>query len=236
MKHWAALCGIASLLIASPAIADGLPVVPYLQVAGHGEVQVAPDMLNIALTVTRVDPRLAVARDDVEKRSDAVIALAKRLGIAKPDIQAQAIYIAPEYNWQDNKREYAGQRVTRTFNLTLRDLNRYPALVDGLVKSGISSVDSVTASRSDMPALHARALAAAMQDAHARGEVLAGSAHAELGKVFSISERAGNFPGPRPMMASAGVRGAAAMSASYEPGLIDVSADVSVVYLLGLSH
>lgn len=236
MKFWVALCGIAPLLIGVPASADGLPAVPYVQVAGHGEVKVAPDMLNIALTVTQIDAKLAVARVDVEKRSNAVIALAKRLGIARPDIQAQAIYVAPEYSWQDNKREYAGQRVTRTFSLILRDMDRYPALLDGLVKAGISSVDSVTASRSDMAALRTRALNAAMQDAAARGETLAMSAHAELGKVFSITENADNFPGPQPMMFGAGVRGAAATSAVYEPGLVSVSVDVTVVYLLGVSH
>lgn len=236
MKLWAALCGIAPLLAGVPASADGLPAVPYLQVMGHGEVKVVPDMLNIALTVTQVDAKLAVARADVEKRSNAVIALAKRLGIAKPDIQAQAIYVAPEYSWQNNKREYAGQRVTRTFSLILRNLDRYPALLDGLVKAGISSVDSVTASRSDMAVLRTRALTAAMQDAAARGETLASSAHAELGKVFSITETGDNFPGPRPMMASAGMRGAAATSAVYEPGLVSVSADVSVVYLLTASQ
>lgn len=236
MKFRAALCGIVSLLILTSAGADGLPSVPYVQVTGHGEVKVAPDMLNIALTVTQVDAKLAVARADVEKRSDAVIALAKRLGIARSDIQAQAIHVAPEYNWQDNKRVYAGERVTRTFDLALRDLNRYPALLDGLVKAGISSVDSVTASRSDMAALRARALTAAMQDAAARGETLARSAHTELGQVFSISEMGGYSPGPRPMMVSAGVRDAAATTASYEPGLVSVSADVSVVYLLGGSH
>ncbi|MGH8372219.1 MAG: SIMPL domain-containing protein [Gammaproteobacteria bacterium] len=232
MKYRAGITGIVMALVMPLTYADGLPSVPYIQVSGHGDVKVVPDMLNIALTVTRTDPKLAIARADVEQHSDAVIALAKRLGIAARDIQAQAIFIAPEYNWQDNKREYIGQRVTRTFNLTLHDLDRYPALVDGLVKAGVSSVDSITPSRSDMPALQARALAAAMQDAHVHAQTLAKSAGAELGAVFSITESDTSSPGPRPMMMSAARSGAA----TYEPGVIDVGEDVSVVYLLGVSH
>lgn len=235
MRYRAALIAIALCLVVPIATADGLPSMPYIQVSGHGEVKVVPDMLSITLTVTRSDLKLATARADVERRADAVIALAKRLGIAARDIQAQAIYIAPEYNWQDNKREYLGQRVTRTFVLTLRDLDQYPALVDGLVKAGVSSVDSVTPTRSDMPALRARALAAALQDANARAQALAGSAGATVGRVFSIRENGGDIEGPRPMMLGA-MRNAAQSPATYEPGLVTVSEDVNVVYLLGVPH
>lgn len=235
MKYPALFPGIVLVFAAPLAIADGLPSVPYVQVSGHGDVRVAPDMLDIAFTVTRSDPKLSTARADVEQRSDAVIALAKQLGIASRDIQAQAIYIAPEYNWQDNKREYLGQRVTRTFDFTLRDLGRYPALIDGLVKAGVSSLDSVIPSRSDMPALRARALAAAMQDAHTRAQTLAASAGTALGAVFSISENSDAVTGPRPMMLSA-ARSSMQAPASYEPGLVDIGVDVSVVYLLGASH
>jgi uncharacterized protein len=224
-KLIAVLFGVMLLFAASVTLADGLPSVPYVQVSGHGDVKVIPDMLNIALTVTHTDPKLAVARADVERRSDAIIALAKRLGIAARDIQAQAIYIAPEYNWQD----------TRTFDLTLRDLDRYAALIDGLVKAGVSSVDSVVPSRSDMPVLRARALAEAMQDAHMHATTLTESAGARLGTVFSISENSNSITGPRPMMLSA-TRVAAQAPADYEPGLIDIGEDVSVVYLLEPPH
>lgn len=233
MKFRHLLYGVALLVCSLPIFADALPTVPYVQVSGHGEVKVPPDMLDIALSVTRTDLKLSVARANVEKRSSAVITLAKNIGMAAPDIQAQSIRIAPEYTWQDNKRKFAGERVTRTFNLTLRKLDRYAALLDGLVKIGVSSVDTVTPSRSDLPALRTRALASAMQDAHTRAQTLANSAGVVLGTVFSISENSGYTapPGPRPLMMGA-VRSETAAPADYEPGVIAISEDVNVVYLL----
>jgi uncharacterized protein YggE len=208
-----------------------LPSAPYIQVSGHGELSVTPDMLYIGFTVTRTDPELEVARRDVEQRSDKVFAIAKRLEIPVRDIQAQAIYVAPEYTWRNNSREFVGQRVTRTFRITLRNLKQYPALIDGLVKAGISSMDSVTPSRSDLSALRTRALSAAMDDAHARAEALAKSAQINLGPVYRISDTGGVASGPRPMMLGA-ARAAAPESATYEPGQIEISADVDVVYLV----
>ncbi|HEX5340403.1 MAG TPA: SIMPL domain-containing protein [Gammaproteobacteria bacterium] len=237
MRYQHLLCAIALFTGSVPAIAVALPTVPHVQVSGHAELKVVPDMLTIAFTITHTDPKLALARADVEQRSSAVIALAKRLDIAARDIEAQAIRIAPEYVWQNNKREYRGQRVTRTFGLTVHKLDRYPALLDGLVKAGVSSVDSVTPARSDLPALRRQALAAAMQDAHARAQTLANSADVTLGAVFSISENAGYSapPGPRPLMMSA-ARTETPASADYEPGVIGISEDVSVVYLLEATH
>ncbi|HET7650303.1 MAG TPA: SIMPL domain-containing protein [Gammaproteobacteria bacterium] len=221
----------ALLFVPLQTLAGGLPSAPYIQVSGHGEISVAPDMLYVGFTVTRTDPVLSVARTDVEQRSDKVFALAKRLEIAARDIQAEALYVAPEYTWRNNSREFVGQRVTRTFRITLRNLKQYPALIDGLVNAGISSMDSVTPSRSDLPALQTRALSAAMDDARARAEALATSAQVKLGAVYRISDTGRSASGPRPMMLGA-ARTAAQESATYEPGQIEISADVEVVYLL----
>lgn len=231
MRRRATAAIAALLLLPLQALTDGLPSAPCIQVSGHGEISVTPDMLYIGFTVTRTDPELDVARKDVEQRSDKVFALARRLEIAARDIQAQAIYVAPEYTWRNNSREFVGQRVTRTFRITLRNLKQYPALIDGLVKAGVSSLDSVTPSRSDMPTLRTRALSAAMDDARARAEALAKSAQVKLGPVYRISDTGNAASGPRPMLLGA-ARTAAPESAAYEPGQIDISADVEVVYLL----
>ncbi|HET7922090.1 MAG TPA: SIMPL domain-containing protein [Gammaproteobacteria bacterium] len=237
MRYRNLICLLALGLIGAPAVADNPPAVPFVQVSGHGEVRVAPDRLEIALAVTRTDTELATARADVERRAGKVLAAAKKLGMAPRDVDAHAIRIEPEYTWQNNQRKYVGERVTRDITLTLRDVSRYPALLDALVGAGVNSVTSVTPSRSDVPVLRRQALAAAMQDARARAGTLADSAQVTLGSVFSISETPGYNapPGPQPlMMRATGTR--SATPADYEPGLITISEDVAVTYLLDLKH
>ena len=223
-------------LLPFAARADALLLpTPYVQVTGHGALNVTPDMLRISLTVEQTDKNLSVAKNSVTDRVQKIIALAKRLGIAARDIDATVIYIAPQYDWQNNTRRYLGQHVSRSVRLTLRDINAYSDLVDGLVKIGVTSIDSVLADHSDLAKLKTQALALAVQDAHAKAAALAASADVTLGPVYSISENAGfNLPRP-PLMADA--RMAAVPGGNgYNPGNIEITADVQMVYLIKQVH
>lgn len=231
------------LLMASlthSALADGLPSSPYIVVSGHGELQVAPDMAYLSLTLVKTEVDAKAARADVEDRSAKVIALARKLGIADKDIDAPAVTIQPQYGYEprvkgspDEPRtlKLIGQRVTRGVVLTLRDLNRYGELVDGLFDIGVTTLDGVTPDRSDRDALQQKARALAVADARATATGLAQSAGVTLGDVYSIAEQGENY-GPRPMMRAASMSGAE-QTPEYLNGRIEIGADVTIYYLIG---
>ncbi|MGH8402940.1 MAG: SIMPL domain-containing protein, partial [Gammaproteobacteria bacterium] len=125
---------------------------------------------------------------------------------------------------------FVGQHVSRRIEITLHDMTRYADLVSALVKAGVTNIGSTTLDRSDMPALRHQALAKAVEDAHARAAALAAAAGGSLGSVYSITESTG-FIRPQPVMMGA-LRAASVETATYEPGTIEVTADVSIVYLL----
>ena len=214
------------------ALAGALPSAPYVQVGGHGKLTVVPDMARVAVTVAKTGKDLALARRDVETRASAVIAAARRLGIAERDIGAASISIWPEYQWQNNSQVFVGQHVSRRIEITLRNLKHYPDLIGALVKAGVTTFDT-TLDRSDLAALQRQALAKAVEDAHARASALAAAAGASLGRVYSISENSG-LVRPQPVVMVAKM--APAGGAEYEPGTMDVTADVSVVYMLKSGH
>jgi len=219
------------MLIPALAFADALPSAPYVQVSGHGTLNVVPDMAHISLAVEKTDTDLASARADVERRAAQVIEAAKKLGIAARDITAANISVWPEYRWQNNNQVFMGQHVSRRIEITLRDMPRYADLVGALVNAGVTNIGSTTPDRSDMPQLRQRALAKAVDDAHARAVALATAAGVDLGSVYSITENSGFAP--RPLMMAATARPMTMQGApEYEPGTIDVTADVSIVYLL----
>lgn len=212
------------------ALAGALPAVPYIQVSGQGSVSVAPDMAQISVTVANSGRDVAAARAVVERHAIQVINAAKNLGVASTDIKAASIAIWPEYHWQNNTQVYVGQHVSRHIQITLRKLSRYADLVNALVKAGVANVNGTTMERSDMPQVRRQALAEAVKDAHKRALTIATAAGVELGSIYSITENS-SF-NPRPVLMAAGVKTAKSSAAEYEPGNIDVTANVSLIYLL----
>lgn len=221
---------LALWLLPWAAFAAALPSAPYVQVTGHGSLTVMPDMARVTVTVAKTDTDLAVARAEVERRASAVLAAARKLGVAERDINAGSISIWPEYQWQNNSQVFMGQHVSRRIEITLRNLTDYADLISALVKAGVTTF-STALDRSDLPVLRRQALALAVDDAHARALALSKAAGAVLGLVYSISEN-DVVPRPQPLMMAAKAAPAGASSAEYEPGSMEISVTVNVVYLL----
>jgi hypothetical protein len=192
-----------------------------------------PDLMYVALTVEKTDMDLGVARKDVEQRATKVIELARKLGMVDKDIDAAAIYVSPDYEWSNNSQKFKGQHVTRSITLTLRNIDRYTDLVNGLIGAGVTRLDNVTPDRSDRRALEQKALQLAVIEAHDKAAGMAATASVSLGPVYSIAEESAGRR-VRPMMATAQVAGGSPPSgAEYLSGEIEITADVSVYYLIG---
>ncbi len=231
---------LASLLAFAPlgAAADGLPTSPYIQVSGHGTLQVVPDLAYLSLSIEKTASDAAAARADVEGRTAKVLEAARKAGVADKDIDAPSVSVYPEYGCAssglssvsgDCTRKITGQHVSRSVILTLRDLSRYGELADGLFKAGITDLGNPDMDRSDRRALEQKARALAVADAHDKAAGLAQSAGVTLGPVYSISEQGGGFT-PRPMMARAALASGAAASPEFLNGKIEISADITVFY------
>lgn len=232
---------VLGLLTPVFAVADGLPTSPYIQVNGHGDLQVAPDMAYISISLEKTSLDAKAAREDVEARTAKVIALARKLEIADKDIDAPSVTLYPEYQWvvekgsgNDNRRvqKLTGYHVSRGVTLTLRHLDHYGELADGLFDAGVTDLGNVVMDRSDRRTLEQRAAALAVGDAHDKAAGLAQSAGVNLGSVYSITEQGGGYA-PRPMiMARAASLDAAPAAPEFLNGKIEISADITVFYLI----
>ena len=244
MKTFACCLLAFCCTLALPVCADGPPGSPYILVNGHCDLQVAPDMAYVSLSLDQTSLDAKAAREDVEARAAKVIALARKLKIADKDIDAPSVTVFPEYQWVVEKgaassssetrrvRRLTGHHVSRSITLTLRDLGDYGELVDGLFDAGVTDLGNVLMDRSDREALQQKASALAVGDAHARAAGLAQSAGVNLGSVYSITEQGGGYV-PRPMsMARAASMDAAPAVPEYLNGRIEISADVTVFYLI----
>ena len=220
---------VLSVALPVIAVAATLPDAPHLLVAAHGEVEAMPDIARLQLQISETRDSAVDAKNSVDQRSAQVLNAVAEQGVPESDIRASQIRIYPDYDWQDGKRVLRGQRVERSIDVTLTDLSRYGAVLDALVKAGISELGNVSFDLSRRDALQAEAVQAAIADAKAKAEVLAAGFGRKLAGVYHIDEGA-NAPimHERAMMMDAKMGAQAPMLIGKET----VSASLTVVFLL----
>lgn len=235
---------VSLLLISLPALASPLPAQPHVYVEGAAEIEVEPDMMTFTLSIQTVDIDLAKAKTNVDARSRLLIEASKKFGIKAEDIATTALNIRPEYEYKDNQRVLTGNNVSRQVDINLRDLKKYPEMMKALVDAKISETINTNLTLSNKKAVEEKVQTAAMDDAKARAGRLAKSQGQTLGAPWSISEfnNRGNerweLTPNRELMGRSASMKADSMSLQrvanepFEPGVMKVSAQVYVVYLL----
>lgn len=236
----AALLGCFSV----SALATPLPAQPHVYVEGSAEIEVEPDMMTFTLSIQTVDLDLAKAKADVDTRSRLLIDTCKKFGIKTDDIATTALNIRPEYDYKDNQRVLTGNNVSRQVDINLRDLKKYPEMMKALVDAKVSETINTNLTLADKKTVEEKAQNAAMDDAKARASRLAKSQGKAVGDPWSISEfnNRGNErwelkPARSLAGSSANIVAAADMgfkreSEPFEPGVMKITAQVYVVYLL----
>ncbi len=237
---FSALLGAAAF-IAVNVWATPLPQQPHVYVEGAAELEVEPDMMVFTLSIQTVDLDLAKAKADVDARSRLLIDTVKKFGIKANDIATTALNIRPEYEYKENQRVLTGNHVSRQVDINLRDLKKYPDMMKALVDAKISETINTQLTLSDKKTVEEKVQAAAMNDAKARASRLAKAQGREVGDPWSISEfnNRGNerweLRPNRELMGSSAKLGMVRMSDAaepFEPGVMKITAQVYVVYLL----
>ncbi|ACE86107.1 conserved hypothetical protein [Cellvibrio japonicus Ueda107] len=241
MKH--VICALFLSLCSLPLLANPLPAQPHVYVEGSAEIEAEPDVMTFSLSIQALNMDLAKAKADVDQRSRLLIETSKKFGIKTNDIATTALNIRPEYDYRDRERVLTGNLVSRQVDITLRDLKKYPDMMKALVDAKITETINTTLSLSNKQDLENKAQVAAMADAKARAERLAKSQGKALGEPWSISEfnTRGNerwqLVPSRQLMGSSSNKvmmemRAADSSEPFEPGVIKLTAQVFVVYLV----
>lgn len=194
----------------------------WICVSGQGEATVAPDLAIASFTVSGDAKALAPARDDVNRRTSAVLAWLDELGIAPGDINAPDVSIQPQYDYRRAQR-LTGYRVARSVSVTVRDLDRLGEVLDGVVAAGANEVHGTQMSAADPSAAEHRALATAVSAARAKAEAVAIAAGVRLGGVTRVEEESGLPEPPLPKLAMGRMAEAADLSTEVSAGDLTVT-------------
>lgn len=207
--------------------------IPMINVTGEGKIKIIPDQAAISISVETKGAKATDVKKENDTKIDAVLKYIKKMNIAKEDFQTQRVNLYPNYDYEKKKSNYMA---TQTVIILLRDLNKYDALMDGMVDVGINRIDNVEFKSSKMEALQSDARKLAMQNAKAKAEDFVSVLNQKVGKAMTISDNTQSYYPPRPMyemktMAMADGGGAAPRE-TLAAGEIELVVNVSVSFVL----
>jgi uncharacterized protein YggE len=218
--------------IAHTALAQTIPtqtqITPGISVVGQGIVQAQPDTARITLGVDLTEQTLAQAQSDAAQQMAAVVDKLKASGIADTDIRTVGYNVTPQYDQSGNSRGFEVQNLVEVRTTNVSGLG---TLIDDAVRAGATRVYGITFEASDIEALKSQARSQAMTDAQTKAQQLASGAGVSLGKVTAVNES--DTGGVTPVqVAPRAAAPAAAVTTPIQPGQLQVSTTVTVVYAI----
>lgn len=218
-----------------------LPDGPYVVADGEATLQVPPDTAIIEFSLSRTAKTTALAAQAVDDKTAAALKVVKDLSIPLDDVHASSVEVRADYDYQGEKQTYKGQLVERDVRITLHDLSKFSALMQGLLDVNIDEMHQVDFSSSHDAENKRKAMDAAIDDAHAQADEMATHAGRHLGNAYSMASneyrsfQTQGFPFAFTMPAEADVLAAPAGRGSRTyvvPKTIEAHYKVTVVYTL----
>lgn len=212
----------------------------WIQVSGEGEVLVVPDEAIIRCGITLRGKTLEKVKEDCDEKSAALSKALQALGIAEDGITKSAYSYSP---YRGKGRDtYSGYQVNRNFSIKTDDVDKLGLLLNAVAEAGINQIDDVELKSSKREQHEDEALKLAARRARQKGQVLAESLDAKLGRALRIHEESsyaygGGFGGGDPFAAGGGADPFAAPAGAqagptYAAGMIKIEATVNVSFEL----
>lgn len=231
-------------ITASRLAADGLPTAPYIYVRGTASREIEADSIKVSFTLSKTNPEIEAAKNQVEQQARDVFALIESLRIPRSDVVAFSVRMLPktDYDRKMGENRFYGYEVTRDFTVVLRDLTQYGPLVERLLNAKVDSLNLYrdTQLRSSKEAdLRIALIDEALKNARKDAEVTAAKLGMKVKSVFSISR----IPPPQILGeiipyesfdegGRIGYAAAALENAPYTFGKMNVTEKVFVIFLI----
>ncbi len=185
-----------ALLLSTQALAQ--EQIALISVQGSGVVQAAPDSARLQMTVGSRQTSVSKAKTEVDAKMAQLTATLQQLGVASSDINNAPLRIYPEY--QQDQKAVEMYRVERELTVQVRDLSKYPELLEQAAALGITQLAPAELVVSEPAPLYQQALQLAYADAEQKAQQLARLSGRKIKQVHQIQEQ-GASPAPMHKMA-----------------------------------
>jgi uncharacterized protein YggE len=216
-------CGDTTAVTAAPA-ADTVTA------SGAGTAQAVPDTAEMSFGVTTISPNAKSALDEAAKIAEQIASAVKKQGVADEDIQTQDVSVYPQTADQDGKQVITGYQASLSVRVKVRDIAKLGEVISAANAAGANSISGPTFTIADPAPARAEAIDEAVADARKSAEAMAAAAGKSVGEVLSMSSSDVGMVAEA-MYSTADMAGAA-KDVPIEPGQLDISASVVVVFEL----
>ena len=209
-----------------------------IAVDGSASIQTVPDIIRIEYSVSEMGKKDAAdLKEVVDRISARSIEALIVLGIDKSSISSPRLNVEqiPDYDRNDNFIGSSRTGVTRKMELELSNTTLYSQVIQALIDSGVTEIDSVEPDVSNFDELKLEALAAAAKNAEKEATLLAKTLGANIAGVHEIGKQKArrNFS-MQEIVVTARKQAEQGSSVPYEfePGTVEVSAEIYVEFNL----
>ncbi|KPH64848.1 SIMPL domain-containing protein [Pseudoalteromonas porphyrae] len=218
--------------------ASTTPDAPHIYIQGQAQVTTVADNVKLSVGIVEIHKDLMLAKQKADTIMAKAIKLAKQAGVLDKDINAGQISIHREnqYNRETNKQEFVGFRVSRSLSLTLKEVDKYPLLLQSLVSGGINEINNTQFISSRYDELQQKAQKMAIQDAKSAAKEFASDYDVEIKGLYSASLKpieTSSQPYMRAKMASmSDAESGSFVPDAYHAGELVISASSYAIYLI----
>jgi uncharacterized protein YggE len=198
--------------------------------SGAGTTQAVPDTAEMSFGVTTMSPNAKSALDEASKIAEQIGSAVKKQGIADEDIQTRDVSVYPQTVDQNGKQVITGYQASLSVQVKVRDIAKLGEIISAANAAGANTISGPMFTIDDPAPARAKAIDEAVADARKSAEAMAKAAGKSVGAVLSMSSSdVGLVPGP---MYSTSDMAGAAKNVPIEPGQLDITANVVVVFEL----
>lgn len=207
-----------------------------INVAGHADMTVAPDLAKVYTGISILKPTAAQAQAEADKIINAIIDGLRYKGIAESDIETENLNLYEEKEWieKESQTKSVGWRATQTLKIKTNNLAKVGDIVDVAVKNGVNQINFIEfyLSTSKDDESKQLVLAKATQNAKKKAQTMADNLDVKLGNIVSASESNYGYMPYQYKMANDAGTAAVQESATVMPSDVTVSADMTLVYAI----
>jgi uncharacterized protein YggE len=206
-----------------PLAAQQPPQPPSVQAVGTATVSGQPDQVRVDIGVTTT---AATAQDASTQNATQMTAVQSQirqvLGPAA-DIKTISYSITPNYRTNGTQQTLIGYTANNTIEVTAADTASIVKVIDSVSQVGATNIQSLRFTIADDTPLRLQALSQAAKQAIGHAQAIAGGLGLKVGNVIAAQEGVSVTP------IVTGVVAPAAPATPIEPGLVTVTANVTIV-------
>src|SRR5688500_18614312 len=201
-----------------------------ITVSGIGRESIKPDVAELRLGVLVSKASVEAAREESASTMTRILSAIDEAGVAKRDVTTSILAVQPRYDYREGgPPNLIGYEFSNVVSVTVRNLELLGDVIDGALKAGATSMDSLEFRLAEPAPAEREARLRAVADARTHADILAEAAGVSISGVSTIVED-GSFQPPRPFAKAQRMLMAADTATPVETGSLEVTVRVTVTY------